>query len=48
MTHEEEQLIPNLYHYLQRWEAEFLDSVRVWSEYSRTRKEVSAQNRRLT
>jgi hypothetical protein len=25
MTHEEDQLIPNLYRYLQPWEAEFLD-----------------------
>ncbi|KAJ3709541.1 NUC071 domain-containing protein [Lentinula raphanica] len=36
MSHEEDQLIPNLYRYLQPWEAEFLDSVRVW------------RNRRLT
>ncbi|KAL4071197.1 pre-mRNA-processing-splicing factor, partial [Scleroderma yunnanense] len=27
MSHEEDQLIPNLYQYLQLWEAEFLDSV---------------------
>ncbi|KAF8135958.1 PRP8 domain IV core-domain-containing protein [Mycena galopus ATCC 62051] len=32
MLHEEDQLIPNLYRYLQPWEAEFLDSARVWSE----------------
>ena len=48
MSHEEDQLIPNLYRYLQPWEAEFLDSARVWSEYSMKRKEASAQNRRLT
>ena len=48
MTHEEDQLIPNLYRYLQPWEAEFLDSSRVWSEYSMKRKEANAQNRRLT
>ena len=48
MTHEEDQLIPNLYHYLQPWEAEFLASARVWSEYSMKRKEANAQNRRLT
>ncbi|KAG2116967.1 U5-snRNA binding site 2 of PrP8-domain-containing protein, partial [Suillus clintonianus] len=30
MTHEENQLILNLYRYLQPWEAEFLDSARVW------------------
>jgi hypothetical protein len=48
MTHDEDQLIPNLYRYLQPWEAEFLDSARVWSEYSMKRKEANAQNRRLT
>ena len=47
MTHED-QLIPNLYRYLQPWEAEFLDSARVWSEHSMKRKEANAQNRRLT
>ena len=41
MTHEEDQLIPNLYRYLQPWEAEFLDSARVWSEYSMKRKEAN-------
>ncbi|TBU36137.1 U5-snRNA binding site 2 of PrP8-domain-containing protein, partial [Dichomitus squalens] len=29
MSHEEDQLIPNLYRYLQPWEAEFMDSARV-------------------
>ncbi|KAF8188311.1 U5-snRNA binding site 2 of PrP8-domain-containing protein [Mycena galopus ATCC 62051] len=48
MSHEEDQLIPNLYRYLQPWEAEFLDSARVWSEYSMKRKEANAQNKRLT
>ena len=48
MTHEEDQLIPNLYRYLQPWEAEFLASARVWSEYSMKRKEANAQNWRLT
>ena len=48
MSHEEDQLIPNLYRYLQPWEAEFMDSARVWSEYSMKRKEANAQNRRLT
>jgi pre-mRNA-processing factor 8 len=41
-------LIPNLYRYIQPWEAEFLDSARVWSEYAMKRKEANAQNRRLT
>lgn len=48
MSHEEDQLIPTLYRYIQPWEAEFLDSARVWSEYSLKRKEALAQNRRLT
>lgn len=48
MSHEEDQLIPNLYRYIQPWEAEFLDSARVWQEYSQKRKEANAQNRRLT
>lgn len=41
-------LIPNLFRYIQPWEAEFLDSARVWSEYALKRKEANAQNRRLT
>lgn len=41
-------MIPNLYRYIQPWEAEFLDSARVWSEYALKRKEANAQNRRLT
>ncbi|GBE78446.1 hypothetical protein SCP_0113350 [Sparassis crispa] len=48
MSHEEDQLIPNLYRYLQPWEADFLDFARVWSEYSMKRKEANLQNRRLT
>ena len=47
MSHEEDQLVPNLYRYLQPWEAEFMDSAGVWSEYSMKRKEANAQNRRL-
>ena len=47
MTHEEEQLIPNLYRYIQSWESEFIDSQRVWSEYALKRQEAIAQNRRL-
>jgi pre-mRNA-processing factor 8 len=34
LTHEEDQLIPNLYRYLLPWEAEFSDSQRVWAEYA--------------
>ncbi|KAL6136829.1 hypothetical protein ACLB2K_062124 [Fragaria x ananassa] len=48
MSHEEEQLIPNLYRYIQSWESEFVDSQRVWAEYAIKRKEALAQNRRLT
>jgi pre-mRNA-processing factor 8 len=29
MSHEEDQLIPNLYRYIQPWESEFIDSQRV-------------------
>lgn len=43
-----DSLIPNLYRYVQPWEAEFLDSARVWSEYAMKRKEATASNRRLT
>ena len=48
MSHEDDQLIPNLFRYIQPWEEEFLDSARVWSEYAMKRKEANAQNRRLT
>jgi hypothetical protein len=48
MTHGEDQLIPNLYRYIQPWEMEFIDSQRVWSEYAVKRQEANAQNRRLT
>ena len=47
MTHEEEQLIPNLYRYIQSWESEFIDSQRVWTEYALKRQEALQQNRRL-
>nr|XP_024363679.1 pre-mRNA-processing-splicing factor 8A isoform X1 [Physcomitrium patens] len=48
MSHEDEQLIPNLYRYIQPWESEFIDSQRVWAEYALKRQEAQAQNRRLT
>ncbi|KAJ9070725.1 pre-mRNA-splicing factor 8 [Entomophthora muscae] len=48
MSHEEDQLIPNLFRYLQPWESEFVDSQRVWAEYALKRQEATAQNRRLT
>lgn len=48
MSTGEDQMIPNLYRYLQPWEAEFVDSQRVWAEYALKRTEAMAQNRRLT
>lgn len=48
MSHEEDQLIPNLYRYIQPWESEIIDSERVWAEYAVKRQEANAQNRRLT
>jgi hypothetical protein len=45
MSHEEEQLIPNLYRYIQPWESEIIDSERVWSEYALKKEEAKAQNR---
>lgn len=48
MSHDEDQLIPNLYRYIQPWESEFADSDRVWSEYSLKKEEAIATNRRLT
>ncbi|KAF0912415.1 hypothetical protein E2562_014059 [Oryza meyeriana var. granulata] len=47
MSHEEDQLVPNLYRYIQPWESEFIDSQRVWAEYALKRQEAQAQNRRL-
>ncbi|KAL7932114.1 PROCN domain-containing protein [Trichoderma chlorosporum] len=48
MTHSEETLIPNIFRYIIPWEAEFIDSQRVWTEYSQKRLEANQQNRRLT
>jgi pre-mRNA-processing factor 8 len=48
MSSDVDVLIPNLYRYIQPWEAEFLDSQRVWAEYDLKRQEANAQNRRLT
>ena len=48
LSHDEDQMIPNLYRYMQPWESEFLDSQRVWAEYALKRQEANAQNRRLT
>ncbi len=48
MSHEADQLIPNLFRYLQPWESEFVDSQRVWAEYALKKQEALTQNRRLT
>jgi pre-mRNA-processing factor 8 len=48
MSHDEETLIPNIFRYIIPWEAEFIDSQRVWMEYSQKRMEAQQQNRRLT
>ena len=48
MSSDTDQLIPNLFRYIQPWEAEFTDSQRVWAEYALKRQEAQAQNRRLT
>ncbi|EZG56399.1 pre-mRNA-processing-splicing factor 8 [Gregarina niphandrodes] len=48
LSHEEDQLIPVLYRYIQSWESEFVESQRVWSEYNIKRHEAILQNRRLT
>lgn len=44
----EDQVIPNLFRYIQPWESEFIDSQRVWAEYALKRQEANSQNRRLT
>jgi pre-mRNA-processing factor 8 len=48
MTHDEETMIPHIFRYLTTWEDEFIDSQRVWTEYSQKRLEANQQNRRLT
>ncbi|KAH9862380.1 Pre-mRNA-processing-splicing factor 8 [Plenodomus biglobosus] len=48
MSHNEETLIPNIFRYIIPWESEFVDSQRVWMEYSQKRQEAQQQNRRLT
>ncbi|KAK0270700.1 pre-mRNA-splicing factor 8 [Friedmanniomyces endolithicus] len=45
---EESLAIPNIFRYIIPWEAEFIDSQRVWTEYSQKRLEANQQNRRLT
>lgn len=48
MTHDDERLIPTIYRYITTWENEFLDSQRVWSEFSTKRSEAEQLKKRLT
>lgn len=48
MTHDDERLIPTIYRYITTWENEFLDSQRVWSEFSTKRNEAEQLKKRLT
>ncbi|EAL70007.1 pre-mRNA processing factor 8 [Dictyostelium discoideum AX4] len=48
MSHDEDQLIPNLYRYIQPWEQEIKDSQRVWAEYAIKYEEAKSQNKNLT
>ncbi|CAF1352125.1 unnamed protein product [Rotaria magnacalcarata] len=48
MSHDEDQLILILYRYIMPWEAEFIDSQRVRTEYALKRQEANTQNKRLT
>ncbi|GAM23554.1 hypothetical protein SAMD00019534_067290 [Acytostelium subglobosum LB1] len=48
MSHDEDQLIPNLYRYLQPWEQEIKDSQRVWAEYALKYEEAKSQNKNLS
>lgn len=46
MSHEEDQVIPNLLRYIQPWESEFVDSQRVTTYYSRKLKLHSLYSQR--
>ncbi|CAF4069237.1 unnamed protein product [Rotaria magnacalcarata] len=48
MNHDEDQLILILYPHIVSWEAEFIDSQRIWTEYALKRQEANTQNKRLT
>ncbi|VDO03245.1 unnamed protein product [Rodentolepis nana] len=47
MSHDEDQVIPTLFSYIQTWETEFRDSQSVWAEYALKRQEANAQNRSI-
>jgi pre-mRNA-processing factor 8 len=42
LSHEEDQIIPNLLRYITPWESEFMDSQRVWAEYALKRQEAES------
>lgn len=48
LKHDDESIIPLLYRYIPSWESEFIDSLRVWSEYSIKRQEAASQNKRIS
>lgn len=48
MTHDDERLIPTIFRYITTWENEFLDSQRVWSEFSMKREESEHLKKKLT
>ncbi|OWB80202.1 hypothetical protein B5S32_g4460 [[Candida] boidinii] len=47
MTHDDDRLIPTIFRYITTWENEFLDSQRVWADFSMKRTEAEEQRRRL-
>ncbi|KAL0246061.1 hypothetical protein GEMRC1_007277 [Eukaryota sp. GEM-RC1] len=48
LQHPEGQAIPNLYRYITPWEAEIVDSHRVWTSYAMKRQEAAEEGRPLT
>ena len=48
MSHEEDQLIPNLSRYITPWLSEIESSQEAWAEYTSKKAEANAINRRLT
>ncbi|KAK8799610.1 hypothetical protein WA158_006158 [Blastocystis sp. Blastoise] len=48
MSHEEDQLIPNLFRYINSWYTEFQASSHVWAEYAQMKKESMDKNKRIS
>ena len=48
MPHDEDQLILNVYRYIQPSETKFINSQKIWVEYALNRQEAAAQSRRPT